>query len=259
MRTYFGKLGLSAEIADLYMALQAEGPQTISELARNSGVERTRIYRLVEQLGDSGLIETETRGQRTLLKPAPIAGLRTLIARKELELRSLHDELDLISQAMSSTQLSSPVLRTQYFAGKSGAQQMLQHEIVAGLPVVGMSTRLLQDAVGGTFLRQIQAQYAERPYRIQLLCNDTKLAPKLQRECTPANARAAGVQKSDVQYITVETFKITQMWRVCGDTFALWQWHAGNFFGTELHSAELAETQRQFFTTLWDRANSHAS
>src|SRR5690606_25986739 len=89
IRSYFAKLGLEPEVADIYLALHTHGPQTISELSRNSKVERTRIYRLIDHLLSSHLIEVETRHKRTIIKAAPIANLNILITQKEQELRSL--------------------------------------------------------------------------------------------------------------------------------------------------------------------------
>ncbi len=83
VRTYFSKLGLEREIADIYLALHAHGPQTISALSRNSGVERTRIYRLVDKLLLSNLIELESHSKRGIVKAAPVSNLRILINQKE--------------------------------------------------------------------------------------------------------------------------------------------------------------------------------
>jgi sugar-specific transcriptional regulator TrmB len=68
LRTYFRKLGLEPEVADLYLALHAYGPQTISELSRHSKVERTRIYRLIDVLLEANLIEVETHYKRSILR-----------------------------------------------------------------------------------------------------------------------------------------------------------------------------------------------
>ena len=82
IRTYFAKLGLEAEIADIYLALHTYGPQSISQLSRNSRVERTRIYRLIDQLMDSNLIEVESPQKRGIIKAAPIANLHILLPKK---------------------------------------------------------------------------------------------------------------------------------------------------------------------------------
>jgi hypothetical protein len=44
MHDYFAKLGLEPEIAEVYLALQAYGPQSLLQLSRNAKIDRTRLY-----------------------------------------------------------------------------------------------------------------------------------------------------------------------------------------------------------------------
>jgi sugar-specific transcriptional regulator TrmB len=124
IRSYFKKLGFEPEIADIYLALHAHGPQTISELSRNARVERTRIYRLIDKLLESNLIEVETRYKRGLMRAAPIANLHILISQKEQELKGLQDELELIEQVLARNSLSNPATRVQFYQGPAGIRQM---------------------------------------------------------------------------------------------------------------------------------------
>ena len=128
VRVYFEKLGLDQEVADLYLALYAHGPQTISKLSRSSGVERTRIYRLIDTLLDSNLVELESQQKRGTIKAAPISNLRILINKREQELKNLTDELELMEQVMNRNSLSHGHTRLQFFPGPEGLRQMLLHE-----------------------------------------------------------------------------------------------------------------------------------
>lgn len=128
VRTYFAKLGLEQEIADIYLALYTHGPQTISALSRTSGIERTRIYRLIDQLLDSNLVELESQGKRGVIKAAPVSNLRIFINQREQELKNLTDELELIEQVLSRNSLSYSHTRVQFFPGTEGLAQMRTNE-----------------------------------------------------------------------------------------------------------------------------------
>jgi DNA-binding MarR family transcriptional regulator len=67
VHNYFAKLQLEPEIADIYMALYSHGPQSLTELARSAGIERTRLYRLMDALTASSLVEVEQHYKRTIL------------------------------------------------------------------------------------------------------------------------------------------------------------------------------------------------
>src|SRR5260370_714920 len=120
-----------ALFTDMYLALHAHGPQPISALSRTSGVERTRIYRLIDKLMDSNLVEVETRYKRGVIKAAPVANLQILISQKEQELKGLQDELGLIEQVLARNSLSSPATRVQFYQGPEGVKQMFWNQTKA--------------------------------------------------------------------------------------------------------------------------------
>lgn len=220
IRTYFGKLGLDNEIADIYLALHTHGPQNISELSRNSGVERTRIYRLIDQLLESNLIEVESKGTRGIVKAAPIANLHILIRQKEEELKSLQDELGLIEQVLARNSLSSPGLRLQMYYGRDGIRHMLSGELRATEAVIGYTGESPQDYVGKDFWENWQKEL--RKHRIR-------------REMAPAEALTA---------------QNTTSCSVYGDVVAFYLWKDGDMYGVELYSKELAAAQTAILTPL---------
>jgi sugar-specific transcriptional regulator TrmB len=52
-----GRLGLTKNQARWYTILLREGPATIGELAKRSGIRRANAYRIVSHLKDIGLVE----------------------------------------------------------------------------------------------------------------------------------------------------------------------------------------------------------
>lgn len=218
IRTYFGKLGLDSEIADIYLALHTHGPQNISELSRSSGVERTRIYRLIDQLLESNLIEVETKGTRGVIKAAPIANLHILIRQKEEELKSLQDELGLIEQVLARNSLSSPGLRLQMYYGRDGIRHMLSGELRATESIIGYQGTSPEDYVGKDFWDNWQKDL--RKHRIQ-------------------RAMAAA-----------DLLGTTTSCSIYGDVVAFYLWKDGDMYGVELYSKELAAAQGALITPL---------
>lgn len=60
---YFQHLGLSPEKATLYLTLLSNGPQTAASLAKLSGIKRTYIYHLSQELAKEKLIKLEQKGR----------------------------------------------------------------------------------------------------------------------------------------------------------------------------------------------------
>ena len=151
VRVYFKKLGFESEIADIYLALYTHGPQTISALARNARVERTKIYRLIDTLMESNLIEVETAHKRGIMRAAPISNIRILIAQREHDLRSLQDDLELLEQTLTRNTLSDPTTRVQFYHGPEGYKQMLWNETRATTEVLAITRTIMQPHTGRQF------------------------------------------------------------------------------------------------------------
>ncbi len=64
------RLGLSRYQAMVYSALSLLGPSGVSEISRSSGVPRTKVYEVLEQLSKTGAVEFQA-GRPTLYRAAP--------------------------------------------------------------------------------------------------------------------------------------------------------------------------------------------
>jgi sugar-specific transcriptional regulator TrmB len=251
IRTYFAKLDLGTEIADLYLALHAHGPQTISQLSRNSGVERTRIYRLIDKLMESSLIEVETRYKRGVIKAAPIANLHILITQKEQELKGLQDELGLIEQVLARNSLSSPATRVQFYQGPEGAKQMFWNETTATTPISCVLFENMQTKTNSAFFERWVKRCNERGLHFRGIVSDDFIASQKSWYAGHHNER---LQHWEQRYVSQDTFPITHSVMTYDDVVAYYNWKDGEIFGIEIYNAEIAGTQRQYFEMLWEKA-----
>jgi sugar-specific transcriptional regulator TrmB len=254
IRTYFAKLGLDKEIADIYLALHANGPQTISELSRSARVERTRIYRLIDKLLASNLIEVESHYKRGIIKAAPIANLHILIGQKEQELKSLQDELGLIEQVLARNSLSSPATRVQFYHGREGIRQMLWNELNAKSEIVGYNYRILEEGTGKKFMERWTEEFERRKLKCRLITSDD--FAESWDEGLGASGEGTGDRVEGITYhcISPAAFKITHSCDVYDNVVGYYQWKDNDVFGIELYNQEIADTQRDFFETIWAKS-----
>ncbi|HKU18278.1 MAG TPA: helix-turn-helix domain-containing protein [Candidatus Saccharimonadales bacterium] len=251
IRSYFAKLGLESEIADMYLALHAHGPQTISELSRNSKVERTRIYRLLDRLLESNLIEVETHYKRGIIKPAPIANLHILISKREQELKHLQDELELIQQVLARNSLSSPATRVQFYQGPEGYKQMLWNETKAKTEVVSILYENIQVRTKGKFLERWMAASNKNGVHYRAVVSKRFLQTDKEWYAHHDNERLKHWQW---RYLPDSVMPITHSIDVYDDVVAFYNWKDGEIFGIEIYNKEIASAQRYFFAMLWDKA-----
>lgn len=251
IRTYFSKLGFESEIADLYLALHVHGPQTISELSRNSKVERTRIYRLIDTLMSANLIELESHHKRGVIRAAPIANLHILISEKEQELKSLQDELGLIEQVLARNSLNSPATRVQFYQGPEGIRQMQWNLFRAKKDIKTIMHRPMHDVTGGAFFKRWAEHWNGGDWSCHILLDDhfLKLSNKWHKE-NPGNK----VKNHFSRILDPSVFAIEFEVDIYDDVVAYYNWHRGEVFGIEIYNRDIANAQRTFFTMLWDKA-----
>lgn len=251
IRAYFAKLGLATEVADIYLALHANGPQTMSELARSSGVERTRIYRLIDTLLESNLIEVESHYKRGVIKAAPIANLQILISKREQELKSLQDELELIEQVLARNSLSSPATRVQFYRGPEGVKQMFWNETKAKGDVLAILHENMQIKTKSRFFERWVALCNQHDLRFRGIISDEFIA---SQEVWYANNQNERLENWEARYIAKDVFPITHGKLLYDNVVAYFNWKDSEVFGVEIYNQEIADSEKKLFELLWAKA-----
>ncbi|HKX72812.1 MAG TPA: helix-turn-helix domain-containing protein [Candidatus Saccharimonadales bacterium] len=251
VRAYFEKLGLEADIADLYMALHTFGPQTISQLARSAKVERTRIYRMIDRLSESHLIETETHYSRTILKAAPIGNLQLLLTQKEEELKSLKNELKDIRTTLDSTSLSSPLTHIQFYRGAEGVKQMMWNQTKATSENVAILYENMQNRTNSAYFERWVERANSNNQRFRGIIGDHFIKTQQEWYARHTNERLEHWQS---RYVSDFVFPITHSTIIYDDVVGYFNWKDGEVFGIEIYNQEIANAQRQFFEMLWEQA-----
>ncbi len=248
VRAYFFKLGLSSEIADIYIALCAYGPQSISELSRHSGVERTRIYRLQKELIASNLVEVETHYKRSIFRAAPITNLQVLISKKEQEVRELHEELARLHKDIQGASLVSPTTRVQVYQGVDGVKQMLWNETKGQSENLSILYENMQIRTNITFFERWARMCNKRKLPFRSIISDHFITTQKEWYQARANERLANWQG---RYVPDGVFLITHSTVVYDNVTAYYNWKDGEVFGIEIHNQEIANAQHQFFEMIW--------
>lgn len=248
IQTYFTKLGFEHEIADIYLALYRHGPQTMSSLSRLSGVERTRIYRLIDSLLDSGLIELESGYKRGVLRAAPIANLNVLISKREQELQNLQDDLHLLEQVLTPNSLDTPATRVQVYKGADGVKQMFWNQTKASTEVICILKENMQSKTDLRFFERWVNAMNSAGIAARGIVGDA--FRKSQQDWYQQHSNEK-LRLWDERYVSDEKFLITHSIITYNDVVGHYNWHDGEIFGIEIYNSDIAQMQRQVFELLW--------
>lgn len=251
VRAYLLKLGFDEEVADIYLALHTYGPQGISQLARLSGVERTRVYRLLEAMKTASLIEIEVHYKRSVIKAADINSLEALLAKREQELRGLQDELRSLEKSFTPKSISSPLTRVNFFQGADGTKQMFWNQTRAKGEVLCILYENMQSKTNAAFFERWVRRCNEQNLQFRGIIGEHFIDTQKQWYATRQNERLANWQPRliDPKLLTVGHSTI-----LYDNVVSYFNWKDGEVFGVELHNREIALAQRQLFAMLWNQA-----
>jgi hypothetical protein len=252
VRAYFFKLGLTQEIADIYLALLTYGPQSMSGLARYSGVERTRIYRLIDELTASHLIEVEVQYKKNIFRAAPITNLQLLLTRKAEELGELQSELKVLHQTLTNNMPAAPATRIQFYKGPDGVKQMYWNQTKSTTEVVSILYENMQTRTNLAFFERWVHACNEKNLKFRGLINDNFIKTQQEWYSAHTNERLNSWQ---ARRLSDTIFPITHSVVVYNDVTAYFNWKDGEIFGIEMYNQQIADSQRQVFEILWRQAS----
>ncbi len=251
IRDYFHRLGLEAEVADIYFSLYTLGPQTISALARSTSVERTRIYRLLDTLQKNALVEIEERHKSKLLKAVPLSNLHILFSNKEQELLQLQKELPRVEQILEQNVAASSGTKVQFYHGSDGAKQMLWNETNAKSEVVAILHDNIQIMSAEKFFERWVARANERNLHFRGVVSDNFIQSQQIWYETHVNER---LKNWSERYIKSDLYEINHSTTVYDNVVTYSSWKDDEIYGIEIYNQEIADGQRKFFEMLWEQA-----
>lgn len=250
VRTYLSKLGLPKDITDLYLALLAYGPQTFSELSRHSGVERTRVYRLLDEMTAHHLIEVQSRYRRSIILAAPIDNLEILLTKKEQELRDLQKDLQDLQEALRHNSLQLPATRIQAYHGLDGLKQMFWNQTRSKSPeMLSILYENMQSRTNLAFFERWVESLERKSATSRSVISENFLRTQQEWYRTHDNKR---LSRWEGRYVPDKLFTITHSTIIYDDVTSYYNWKDGEVFGIEIHNQEITDAQRQFFEMLWN-------
>lgn len=251
LRQYFQRLGLDSDIADVYLALHAYGPQNMLQLSRNSGVERTKLYRLVEVLVSHHLVEKQTEYKKTVILAAPINNLQILLSQREQELHDLQADLRQLHHLLSQNSIASPATRVQMYRGSEGLKQMFWNQSKATTATLAIMYENMQNRTKLAFFERWVRRCNERNLQFRGIIGDYFVKTQQDWYRQHSNER---LNNWAARYAPPHIFPITHSNITYDNVVSYFNWKDGEVFGIEIYNPEIAAAQQRFFKLLWEKS-----
>ena len=136
----------------------------------------------------------------------------------------------------------------KYFQGREGLKQMLWNVVASRKSYAGIGYENWNSSVGKTYADKLRSKNMETGVESREITNDqdddfefTSLGEKYKQVYTHRRI------DPNILEIKHDTY-------IYGDVFAYYYHYQGEYFGVEIHNAEIARTEQQMFEILWKMA-----
>ena len=245
-------LGLTDNQAEIYLLLLKQGLASLLELSRRININRTTIYRIVEDLKKLNLVEEVLDDRGVKVKAVAPENLNLLLTQKETELTQLKSNISsLISDLSAINDQPAPSTQVVYFRGQSGLKQLLWNILKAKGESVGYGYADWNQSVGRDFAEKLRAERVKRQIFDREIQNTDQLGP--MSDWTKIKDYG---QIYECRFLDKKIVNIKHDTYIYNDVFAFFYFIKDEMFGLEIHNPEIAKTQKQIFEILWKLAKS---
>lgn len=248
---FLSQLGLDFFESKVYILLLENGPMTILQISRESKINRTGIYRLVEKLQGMGILEEIIRDGKKLILSSPLNKLELIVKEQEAKAETLRKMLPEISSLITSEVVTSqPGTKVQFYKGPEGIKQMVWNNLKSHGEVVGYTFRDLAEVVGIDFAENWKREFIFRKLRFRDIIGDEYLKTKTLEDVKISNIAS----NFETKYMNPDVLNITHQVDIYDDVIAYYSWYDEEVFGVEIYNAKIAKLQKQLFEIAWNSA-----
>ena len=238
-------LSLSTDEAKLYMELLRE-PMTHLQLSQATGINRTKIYRLADQLEKRSLVTSRTDDRGSLLVATDPATLEIELITQEEKLktqRSAYEQLLPILGGLQNEETDDIVVHT--YNGAQGFKQMLWHELKTQGENMIFGSGTITDLVGNDrWAEKHRTLTVEAGYDIRELLNPGE-------KKFPFTLDESFMHRYRYRMLPKEMISMDNQIVVYNNTVAIYHWKQGKKVGIEVMNKNYANMMRQIFEHYW--------
>jgi len=244
IQTYLQKLGIEAEATKIYLELTKAGPTSALQLAKQTAISRTQVYRHLERLQAAGLASAEQLSYGTLHRALPLENIEGLLANREAETAAIRRNLGAMTAALQALAGSGgPKATVQHYYGQAGLKQVNWNLTKAQGEFRVFEAAHLSQHLDRAFARRCREQCIMKGLRTFDLTNDDVALWKDLEPVDPKLSQLRHIDRSVLE-INFEVFIYNQV-------VTLVDYGRGHELAIEIHHPSLQQMMRQLFDAMW--------
>lgn len=247
------ELGLSPYEATIFTVLSKTDGMTHLELSRETGINRSKVYRLVEELAKRSLVHIGTDEKKRIFAADPNV-LKVGVVNVENELERMKTALESTLPALQELNKlkSNPLnFKINTYEGVEGFKQMLWNELKTKGENLVFGSGTLEDLVDSHAWAE---RHREKTKDVNYTIREVKSLSDTAKKKKFTDVE--GFDESfSVRYLDDSLFDFRHQIAIYNDTVAIYCYRDGQKVGVEVVNENYAKFYRSTFEMYWDIAN----
>lgn len=235
-------LNFDSDEASLYLEL-LKGPANHLRLARATGINRSKIYRLIERFEKRSLVHSRSDDRGTFLVASDPSALEVEILNEEKLVEDKRQDFDRLLPFLNLQKINSDTaFLIRNYRGEEGFKQMMWHELKVRDENLMLGRGNLSDLVTNKhWVSQHRQRMMDMNYCIRQLIN----SEEGQQVFTIPSPRYK------FRILTHEQLPLENQICIYNDTVSIYYWRQPQKVGVEIINQEFAQMMRQMFENYW--------
>lgn len=249
VRSALQSLDLSSDEIEIYLALLRQ-PGTPLSLSRDTGIKRTKVYRLIEALEKRSLIARHTDERGTFYIVTEPTNLGIELAARENKLKEKQDILKQLVPMLTALRGSgqSNLFAVRTYEGYEGFKQMCWHELKAKGEVLALGGGDVEELIPSRrWSQRHRERSVEAGYRVREIINSEIDLPTFTEN-------QEYMQQYVCRGISARIIPLDNQIIIYNDVVAIYHWREQKKVGVEIISGSFADTMRSIFEHYWKLA-----
>ncbi len=237
------QIGLTAKHATVYESLLIRPNSTPLQLARETRLNRSSLYRYLEELRAKGLVDL-LLGDKTSKYRANSEGLNHYLLSEESRVEQLKKSIPKLVKELGESKVTAGS-EVKYYQGTEGLKQMIWNVVNQKDEFLGLGYQDWNATVGKNYADKLRQKMLDNKLRSREILNE------VDDSFAFTDLGKGYSQVYEHRAIDPKILLINHDTYIYGDVFAYYYHYEGEYFGVEIHNKEIARTERQMFEVLW--------
>ncbi len=234
------QIGLNQKEAKIYLANLELGEASIQEIAKKSGVKRTSIYNLIDDLVKREVVHVVIKKNKKRFVAAEPGTLKEIITQRKKALENILPDLKMLS----GTTKEKP--RVRFYEGLEGIKAVYNDNLIDKKSMKAFTGVTKGYAILGDYGDEYIAKRAAAKIKIQVIAPDDASGRVLKKKDR--------VSRRVTRLIPKKKFPFDIEINIYGNKVSFISYSKQRLMGVIMESPEIAKTMNSIFDFAWEYA-----